>query len=296
MWVVIIAGIGHAQTARLLAAVVLVRAVQMLTKLATTTSLRLRIAADGAVRRQARRFAFNLQSAALAIALIIIAALAEGLKAIDQHQIAAFLPFVAIGAPARYWRLADVRTASPYFRLALGVSGLATAGLAWGLGWPAMLFGLAFGLREWIAYAALRWWPREPRVPKSVIDQPLRFIEVARYSVILGRRLLTYRLTKSLLAVLGPIGNAAARTGRGLNWHSRFEPYVPHHLGGFIAFSVLTFGAAAYLALRSGEPAAMIVAAGLLQVCGAATNVLLFWRWLPDRDADIPLLYDDDDE
>src|SRR5687767_13238900 len=96
MWVVIIAGIGHAQTARLLAAVVLVRAVQMLTKLATTTSLRLRIAADGAVRRQARRFAFNLQSAALAIALIIIAALAEGLKAIDQHQIAAFLPFVAI--------------------------------------------------------------------------------------------------------------------------------------------------------------------------------------------------------
>ena len=129
-----------------------------------------------------------------------------------------------------------------------------------------------------------------------MIHEPLRFIEVARYSVILGRRLLTYRLTKSLLAVLGPIGNAAARTGRGLNWHSRFEPYVPHHLGGFIGFSVLTFGAAADLALRSGEPAAMIVAAGLLQVCGAATNVLLFWRWLPDRDADIPLLYDDDDE
>ena len=296
MWAVILVGIGHADTARLLAAVVLVRAVQMLTKVATATSLRLRIKASKPVRRQAKQFAFNLQAAALAIALAIIAGLAQGLKVIDQHQIAAFLPFVALGAPARYWRLADVRTASPYFRLALGVSGLATAGLAWGLGWSATLFGLAFGLREWIAYAVLRWWPREPRIPKTVIDEPLRFIEVARYSVILGRRLLTYRLTKSLLAVLGPVGNAAARTGRGLNWHSRIEPYVPHHLGGFIGFSVLTFGGAIFLAARSGEPAAMIAAAGLLQICGATTNVILLWHWLPDRDVDIPLLYDDEEE
>ena len=295
MWGIILFGIGHADTARLLAAVVLVRAVQMLTKIATATSLRLRIGASPAVMRQAKKAAFNLQAGALAIALAIIAALAEGLKAIDQDQIAAFLPFVAIGAPARYWRLADIRAASPYFRLALGVSGLATAALAWGLGWPATLFALAFGLREWIAYAALRWWPRQPRGPTTVIDEPLRFVEVARYSVILGRRLLTYRLTKSLLAVLGPVGNAAARTGRGLNWHSRIEPYVPHHLGGFIGFSVLTLAGAVFLALRSGEPAAMIVAAGLLQVCGVATNVLLFWRWLPDREVDIPLLYDDEE-
>ena len=296
MWAVILLAVGHAHTAGLLAAVVLVRAVQMLTKVATATSLRLRIRASKSVRRQAKQYAFNLQAAALAIALVIIAGLAEGLKTIDQHQIAAFLPFVAIGAPARYWRLADVRTASPYFRLALGVSGLATAGLAWGLGWPATLFGLAFGLREWIAYAALRWWPREPRIPKSVIEEPLRFDEAARYSVILGRRLLTYRLTKSLLAVLGPVGNAAARTGRGLNWHSRIEPYVPHHLGSFIGLSLLTLGGAGYLTARSGEPAAMIVAAGLLQVCGVTTNVLLFWHWLPDRDTDIPLLFDDEEE
>lgn len=296
MWAVIIAGIGHADTARLLAAVVTARAVQMLTKVATTTSLRLRIRARPQVRRQARKFAFNLQTAALAVALVIIAMLAEGLKAIDQHQIARFLPFIAIGIPARYWRSADVRTASPYFRLALGVSGLATAAFAWAMDWPAMLFGLAFGLREWIAYAALRWWPRAPRVPKALIDEPLRFDEVARYSVILGRRLLTYRLTKSVLAVLGPLGNAAARTGRGLNWHSKLEPYLPHHLGGFVAFSLGTLAAASVLAARSGEPAAMIVAAGLLQVWGAATNVILFWRWLPDRDTGIALLNDDDDE
>ena len=296
MWAVIILAIGHADTARLVAAVVLIRAIQMLTKIATITALRLRIDASPAIQHQAKRFAFTLQTGALAIALVIVVLVAEGLKALDQHQMAAFLPFAALGMPARYWRQADVSASSEYFRLALSASGLVVAGLAWGLAWPATLFGLAFGLREWIAYAALRWWPRAPRIPKSVIDEPLRFTEVARYSVILGRRLLTYRLTKSLLAVLGPIGNAAARTGRGLNWHSKVEPYMPHHLGGFIAFSLLTFATAAYVATSSGEPSAMIVAAGLLQVCGAATNVLLFWYWLPDRKAEMPPLYDDDDE
>ena len=296
MWALILLAIGHAHTARLLAAVVLVRAVQMLTKIATGTSLRLRLQASKPVRRQAKAYAFNLQAVALALALLIVAGMAEGLTSIQQQQIAAFLPFVALGMPARYWRLADVRTATPYFRLALGLSGLATAGLAWILGWPATLFALAFGLREWIAYAALRWWPRDPGFPKVTVDKPLRFDEVARYTVILGRRLLTYRLTKSLLAVLGPVGNAAARTGRGLNWHSKIEPYVPHHLGGFIGFSALTLGAAVFLAARSGEPAAMIAAAGLLQICGATTNVILLWHWLPDRDVDIPLLYDDEEE
>ena len=213
--------------------------------------------------------------------LVVVALLAEGMKAIDQDQIAAYLPFLALGMPARHLRLADVKTASPYFRLALTSSGLVTASIAWAAGWPVTLFALAFGAREWIAYIALRWWPREPRLPKRSTDEPLKFAEVARYSVILGRRLLTYRLTKSLLTVFGPFGNAAARTGRGLNWHSKLEPYVPHHLGGFIAFTLVALGAAAFLAIRSGEPAAMIVAAGLFQVSGAAMNVVLLVALAP---------------
>jgi hypothetical protein len=193
-------------------------------------------------------------------------------------------------------RLADIKTASPYFRLALTVSGLLTASVAWAAGWPVTLFALAFGAREWIAYAVLRWWPREPRIPKLIIDQPLKFQEVAQYSVILGRRLLTYRLSKTVLTVFGPFGNAAARTGRGLNWHSKLEPYIPHHLGGFLTFTVGALATTVFLAVRSGEPAAMVVAAGLYQVSGAAMNIVLLWKWLPDRDVDIPLFYDDDDE
>ena len=296
MWAVIILALGHADAARLLATVVMVRAAQYATRIATPTALRRRIGASLSVQQQAKRLAFNLQSTALVMALLAVVLLAEAMKAIEQDQIASFMPFVALGMPARYWRLADVRTASPYFRLALAGSGLCTVALAWALGWPATLIALAFGAREWIAYFVLRWWPREPRAPSEMIDQPLSFSEVARYTVILGRRLLTYRLSKSLLAIFGPLGNAAARTGRGLNWHSRMEPYVPHHLGGFIGLSLFSFGAAVFLALRSGEPAAMILSAGLLQVGGASSNILAFWRWLPQREVELALSDDDDEE
>ena len=295
LWAVVVAAIGHADAARLLAATTAIRAIQLLTKFATPTSLKRRLDAPREIRRQARRYAFTLQAAALAAALILVAALVEAMKAIGQPQIAAFLPFVALGMPARYLRFADVRTASPYFRLALAGGGLAMVLLGWAAGWHAAALGFAFGAREWIAYVVLRWWPRSPLPTKIKLSEPLHFAEVARYSAILGRRLLTYRLTKSLLTVFGPFGTAAARTGRGLNWHRKIEPYVPHHLGGFVLFSLGTLGTAVFLALRSGEPAAMIGAAGLLQIGAAATNVVLLWKYLPIK-GDEALPEDDDDD
>ena len=293
-WAVIVAAIGHADTARLLAAVTLIRSAQLLTKLATRIALKRRIGAPRQIRRQALGYAFNLQAAALALALVLVALLAEGLKMIGQHQVAAFLPFVALGMPARYLRFVDLRAASAYSRLALAAGGLALVLVGWALGWHAAALGLAFGAREWISYAVLRWWPRAPRPPKAAVDEPLRFREVARYSAIFGRQLVAYRLTKSLLTVFGPLGNAAARTGRGLNWHRKVEPYVPHHLGGFILFSLGSVVGALVLALRSGEPAAMVGAAGLLQIGCTTANVVLVWRYMPTKDE--RLLDDDDDE
>ena len=52
---------------------------------------------------------------------------------------------------------------------------------------------------------------------------------------------------------------------------------------------------AVFLALRVGEPAAMVGAAGLMQLAAASTNVALLWRWLPDRD-DPDLLVDDEED
>lgn len=295
LWAVVVAAIGHADAARLLAATTFIRAVQLLTKFATSVSLKRRMEAPRAIRRQARKFAFTLQIAALAGALVLVALLIEGLKSIGQHEVAAFMPFIALGMPARYLRFADVRTASPYYRLALAAGGLVLVSAGWAAGWGGAALGFAFGAREWLAYIVLRSWPRAPRPTKVKLEEPLHFAEVARYSAIIGRRLLTYRLSKSLLTLFGPFGSAAARTGRGLNWHKRIEPYVPHHFGGFVLFSVATIGIAAALALRSGEPAAMIGAAGLLQIGFAATNVVLLWKYLPERGTE-PLPEDDDDD
>ena len=295
MWAVVVAAVGHADTARLLAATVFVRSVQLLTKMSTATSLKQRMAAPPDVRSQSKRFAITLQLACLAAALVLIVFLAEGMKAIGQHQIAAFLPFIALGMPARYLREADVRSVSPNSRLALTTCGLAIAAIGWAAGWPLAYFGLAFGLREWAAYAILRWWPKPPRPSKIEIVEPIRFDEVARRTSIIGRQLLTYRMTKSLLTVFGPFGTAAARTGRGLNLHKKIEPYMPHHFQTFLLVSAGLIGGSLFLALRSGEPAAMVGSAGLAQIGGAITNVVLLWRYLPTRGGEV-VAEDDDDE
>jgi hypothetical protein len=283
LWAVIVAAIGHADAARLLAAVLFIRSCQLLARLATTVALRQRMKAPAHIWRQSRRLAFNLQAASLVVALLLVAALVEAMKAIGQDQIAAYLPYVALGMPARYLRLADIKTGSPYFRLALSGGGLAMALLGWAAGWQAIGMAFAFGAREWIAYLVLRWWPRPPLEPRRHLSEPVRFSEIARNSAIFGRRLLTYRVTKSILTVFGPFGNLAARTGRGLNWHLKVEPYLPHHLGGFMLFAAAAYGAAIFFAVRSGEPAAMILAGGLSQIGSASANVVLFWRWLPPR-------------
>jgi hypothetical protein len=295
LWAVIVAAIGHADTARLLAATVIMRAVQMLTRMTTASSLKARVGAPREIRRQARRFALAVQAGVLAVNVGLLLLLVLALDAIGQEAIAAFLPLIAIGLPARTLRYSDVRTDSPYFRLALAGGGMVTAVIGWAAGLGVAGIGLAFGAREWIAYAVIRCWPREPHVPDRPIDAPLDFAEIARNTAISGRRLLTYRLTKVVLTVFGPVGNLAARTGRGLNWHSKIEPYLPHKLSGFILFALGAAGIATFLALRSGEPAAMIAGAGLMQLAAASASIALMWRYLPDRD-DPNLIVDEDDD
>ena len=295
LWAVIVAAIGHADTVRLLAATVAMRAIQMLTRMATAPSLKARVGVAKAIRRQARRFAYAVQGMVLVASLALVLLLAAGLSAIGQHEIALFLPLIAVGLPARVPRYADVRTDSPYFRLALAGGGLVAALAGWAAGLGVVGMALAFGAREWIAFVVVRWWPKAAHVPGRPLDAPLGFAEVARNTAISGRRLLTYRLAKVALTIFGPVGNFAARTGRGLGWMGKIEPYLPHSLPGFILFAVAAMGGTAFLAVRSGEPLAMVGAAGLLQLAGAAANIALMWPWLPDRH-DPNLVIDDDEE
>ncbi|MBA3730653.1 MAG: hypothetical protein H0W92_07615 [Sphingomonas sp.] len=151
-------------------------------------------------------------------------------------------------------------------------------------------------MREWIAYGVIRYWPKAPHVPEHPAADPLAFAEVGRNTAVSGRRLLTYRMTKIALTVFGPAGNFAARTGRGLNWHGKIEPYLPHRLSGFILIIVVALVVATLLALRSGEPVAMIGAAALMQIAGASANIVLMWHYLPDRLDPNLVVEDDDDE
>ncbi len=296
LWAVIVAVIGHADAVRLLAATVAVRALQMLTRLSTVASLKARIGTARAIRRQAKRFALGVHAGALLINLALVALLVIALKAIGQSQIAAFVPLIAIGLPARMLRRADLRTSSRYFRLALSGGGLVAALAGWAAGLGPMGMALAFGAREWIAYATVRWWPKAAFVPRRTISAPLGLAEIARNTAATGRRLLTYRISKVVLTMFGPAGNVAARTGRGLNWDRRIEPYLPHRLSGFILFAILSAAGAIFLALRVGEPVAMVGAAGLMQLAGATTNVALLWRWLPARDDPDQVVDDDEDD
>ena len=293
MWAVAVAAIGHADAARLLAATVFARAIQLLLKLTTTAALKQRIGAPPEVQRQARRYVFNLQLAALAPMLVLVALLTEVMQSIGQPLIAAFLPLLALGMPARVLRFTNLRFNSPNYRLALATGGLAMMSIGWVGGWHAAAFGLAFGAREWIALLLAQLWPGKLSPPKVGTAEPLHFAEVARHSSALGRRLLTYRLSKTVLTIFGPFGSAAARTGRGLNWHHKIEPYLPHHLGGFILFSVATIGGAVFLGLRSDEPAAMVGSAGLFQIGAVTANVILLWRYLPPKGT---VVIDDDDD
>jgi hypothetical protein len=295
MWAVIVAAIGHADTARLFAATVMMRAVQLLTRMNTAPSLKARIGAPRQIRRQARRIALAVQGVVLTASLGLLFALVLALDATGQHEIAAFLPLIAIGLPARALRISDVHTDSTYYRLSLACGGLLVVIAGWAAGVPAIVMGLAFGAREWIAYAVLRWWPKEPHVPARPIDTPLFLSEIARTTAVTGRRLLTYRLAKVALTIFGPFGNFAARTGRGMGLDRKIEPYIPHSLSGFVLFAVAATAAAAVLVLRIGEPAAMIGAAGLMQLAGSATNIALMWHYLPRRD-DPDVVIEDDDE
>ena len=296
LWAIIVVAIGAADTARLFAATLMLRAVQMLTRMATARSIKARVPAPDAIRRQARRFARILQLVVLGVSILLIAALVLGLQAVGQHEVALFLPLVAVGMPARVLRYSDVRTDSPYFRLALSGGGLVMAAVGWAGGLGAVGMGLAFGMREWVAYGVIRYWPKAPYIPQRPTAAPLAFAEVARDTAISGRRLLTYRISKIALTVFGPAGNFAARTGRGLNWHGKMEPYLPHRLSGFIMIITIAAGGAALLVLRSGEPVAMIAAAALMQIAGASANIAFLWRYLPDRCDSNRAVEDDDDD
>ncbi len=237
-----------------------------------------------------------IQSGILIAIAAQVAILSALLTQLDQPLIATMLALVAIGVPARLIRSIVRRAMTYHIRLYLSAAALVGAGIAFALDAGPLGYALAFGAREWAATLASFLVDTEKRKSRSPATEPVTLPEVAKHTVVNSRRLLTYRLTKNILTVFGPFGNFAARTGRGLNLHSRMEPYIPHKKAGFASFAMATTAIAALLVWRSGQPLAMIAAAGMLQLSAVAVNVLLWWRYLPVRDDPTLAIEDDDDE
>ena len=74
------------------------------------------------------------------LCVVLLAGLIFALNATGQHQVAQFLPLIAVGMPAHVLRFSDARTDSPYSRLAMSGGGLVLA-LA---GWAAGLYGFGW--------------------------------------------------------------------------------------------------------------------------------------------------------
>ena len=294
-WAMVALATGHADAARLLAATVLVRAPLMLTLMSVRSALQRRAKASEGTRQSAYRLAATVQFAVLVALVLEIALLTLALVAVGQILIAHMLPLLALGYPARLYRSLDYRTKANYLQGLIAFAGVAGAGIALSIGAGPLGFAIAYGMREWVALAAVRI-VRRPSAPEpqSPTEEPLTFAEIARNTVVYSRRLITYRLTKNILTLFGPFGNFAARTGRGFNLHGRLEPYMPHRRAGFAAFALIAATIAVGLLVMSGEPVALIAAAGALQLCALALSVLLWWRFLPQRDD--PLLVPDDED
>ena len=83
-------------------------------------------------------------------------------------------------------------------------------------GFGAIAMGLAFGLREWIAYVVIRLWPKAAHVPARPTLDPLGILEMGGNTAVSGRRLLTYRISKIALTIFGRqgVGGDAGRRAR----------------------------------------------------------------------------------
>ncbi|QIK78244.1 hypothetical protein G7077_04330 [Sphingomonas piscis] len=296
MWAIVALALGHADAARMLAATVLMRATLMLTQMTTAGPLRRRRDAPPAVRKASVTTARLIQLGVLGAMIALTGLWCFALEAAGQPLIARLLPLVSLSLTGRVYRALEPGLAGRNFPLVNGLAGLAAASVVWALNGGAEWFALAYGLREWAAILLMRRGRLETDAPDVPTDEPLLFAEVAQNTVITSRRMLTYRLTKNLLAVFGPFGNFAARTGRGLQLHSRLEPYMPHRLGGFAAFAATAIAVATFLTVHSGKPVALIAGAGAMQMAALALNVMLWWRYLPRRDDPSLIVEEDDDD
>jgi hypothetical protein len=280
MWSAAAAAVGFADTLRLLAALTLVRAVQLFTRMPTLAALRRRIGATEDVVRKSARRAFGLQMASLAAGLTLMAAVIASVALAGQQQWAALIGLVAVGYPARNLLQSQRRCNVDLFLAAVRWVGVGLVAIAYPAAWGAYEIAFLIGLREWIAGLLSLLWTLPQRRQARPATEAIRVAEIASVAGTRARRAFVYRLSRAALGAFVPGAGVLARTGRGFDLHRRLERFVPHHRPTFILMAVGACVVAAVLVVALPKPTLIVVAAMLVRVGAAAGSAALWWNYL----------------
>ncbi|HEU0309724.1 MAG TPA: hypothetical protein VFR36_00700 [Sphingomicrobium sp.] len=284
MWGLIFTAVGPADGWRLLAALTIVRSVQLLTRMPTLTALRRRSQAPARVVKKSARRALNIQLGSIAAGILVMAAVLSGVVAAGQPRWAMMIALAAVGYPARNLLQSQPHCNERLFRIVVQWFGAALLVPAHFLDWGVAEVAFIIGLREWVAGLASLIWKRRGRPGTSQSDEPITAAEVAAVTVLRARRAFTYRVSKALLALFMPGAGVLARTGRGLNLHARLDRLLPRYRPGFMVACMGSSAAAAAIVIWLPKPVLLLTASMLFRVGAAAGSVLVWWRYLEHAD------------
>ncbi|HYI42110.1 MAG TPA: hypothetical protein VD768_00600, partial [Sphingomicrobium sp.] len=255
-----------------------------------------RAAAPDTVWRASRRIALKIDLAALVACALAVGGLVGVLALRDLPKAATMVAVIALAIPAKhpFGLLVARRNRDVIWRLGVGVTAVAGAAVVLALGLPWQAAAVVIAVRDWGGLLATALFAGRRAPTTKDMAETLTFAEAAAHTEATARRQLSYRLMKTLFAmILGPVGNIAARTGRGAGrFDSKLSRLMPRNRAGIITFSTACAAIAMVLILVSREPLMFLVAAAFARLAALGGSAILWWKYkAPADEAD-----DDDDD
>ena len=278
---------------RLLAANTLVQAVRAFATLEVIQVLARRSASPPEVRRRSRRLAVRIDVLALVACALIVLALVSLVGALGMPQVAGMIAIVALAIPARNPGALAVsrRDRDTLWRIGSAVTSVGGAAAVFLFELPWQWAAAVLAAREWGGLLATALFAGLRSPPRVIPDQPITFHEAAVQTEATARKRLGYRLLRTILILLGPIGSFAARTGRGAGrLDQKIGRLMPRSRVGFVIFTAAMLAIGSTLLALSRQPASLLVAAAALRLAASGGAALLWWKYRDDR------VEDDDDD
>ena len=280
-WSALAAALGLTPAIWLMAANGFVQASRSLFLMQSFDAISARLGCAQETKAKARRLAFRLDGATLIGSLTLLVILAIGFRALGLIEMAAMMLIVALGLPARTPLLLalDRCNIGTAWRLGSSLAMLAGAGIVLLLGLHWAWAPLALALREWGGLLGAWLKPAgHPGFAAASLGE-LKFSEIAARTSIAARRRLVYRIGKTALSAIGPVGSLIARTGRGGGLDGRLATRFPIGRAPILVLAALSSATVVLVILISRDPPALLVASVAARITAAAFSALIWWPW-----------------